>query len=155
MDGNVLVCDMGCWVMLFGCEILFLYCEIPIWISAILWCILFSYLDFHNAKQSGILHSVGWKLKDASKKSVRNFSFVRIEYLRTNRAMIQNMRFLGDWGKRPFYCRSSDRFTVGTLAYARCRILESDRALPDLTVRRTIWLLTTQWSDLWRLEVIG
>ena len=97
MDGNVLVCDMGCLVMLFSCEILLLCCEVLMWICAILWCILFSYLDFHNAKQSGILHSVGWKLKDESKKSVRNFSFVRIEYLRTNRGMIQNMRFLGYW----------------------------------------------------------
>ena len=59
MDGDVLVCDMGCLVMLFGCEILFLHCEILMWICVILWCILFSYLDFHNAKQSGILHSVG------------------------------------------------------------------------------------------------
>ena len=98
MDGDVLVCDMGWLVMLFGCEILFLHCEILMWICVILWCILFSYLDFHNAKQSGILHSVDRKLKDASKKSVRNFSFVRIEYLRTNRAIIQNMRFLAKVG---------------------------------------------------------
>ena len=98
MDGNVLVCDMGCLVMLFSCEILFLHCEIIMRICAILWRILFSYLDFHNAKQSGILHSVDRKLKDASKKSVRNFSFVRIEYLRTNRAIIQNMRFLAKVG---------------------------------------------------------
>ena len=59
MNGGVLVCDMGCWVILFGCEILFLCCEMPMCIYAILWRILFSYLDFHNAKQSGILHSVG------------------------------------------------------------------------------------------------
>ena len=74
-----------------------MHCELTLQINVTLWCILLSYLDFHNAKQSGILHSVDRKLKDASKKSVRNFSFVRIEYLRTNRGMIQNMRFLAYW----------------------------------------------------------
>ena len=87
MDSEVLVHGVGYFAVLFVCEILFLYCEVLMRIYAILWCVLFSYLDFHNAKQSGILHSVGWKLKDASKNSIRNFSFVRIEYLRTNRAM--------------------------------------------------------------------
>ena len=102
MDSEVLVHGVGYFVVLFGCEILFLYCEVFMWIYATLWRILFSYLDFHNAKQSGILHSVDRKLKDASKKSVRNFSFVRIEYFWTNRGMIQNMRFLakvGYWWK--------------------------------------------------------
>jgi hypothetical protein len=89
-----------------------LCCEMLIWFYAILWCILFSYLDFHNAKQSGILHSVDRKLKDASKKSVRNFSFVRIEYLRTNRGMIQNMRFLGDW-LRGRLVEAIGRFAMG------------------------------------------
>ena len=98
MDGDVLVCDMGCLVISFGCEILFLCCEMQMLICAVSWCIFFSYLDFHNAKQSGILHSVDRKLKDESKKSVRNFSFVRIEYLRTNRGMIRNMRFLAKVG---------------------------------------------------------
>ena len=73
---------------------------------------MFSYLDFHNAKQSGILHSVDRKLKDASKKSVINFSFVRIEYLRTNRGMIQNMRFLGYW-LRGRFVEAIGRFAMG------------------------------------------
>ena len=30
MDGDMLVCDMGCLVMLFGCKILFLYCELTL-----------------------------------------------------------------------------------------------------------------------------
>lgn len=80
MGSEVLVYGVGYFAVLFVCEILFLYCEVPMRIYAILWRILFSYLDFHNAKQSGILHSVDRKLKDASKNSVRNFSFVRIEY---------------------------------------------------------------------------
>lgn len=29
MDGDMLVCDMGCFAVLFVCEILFLYCEVP------------------------------------------------------------------------------------------------------------------------------
>ena len=92
-----------------------LHCEILMWTCAILWCILFSYLDFHNAKQSGILHSVGWKLKNASKKSVRNFSFVRIEYLRTNRGIIQNMRFLAKVG----YWWKLSRIAYYLLAFGR------------------------------------
>ena len=106
MDSEVLVHGVGYFAVLFVCEILFLYCEVLMRIYAILWCILFSYLDFHNAKQSGILHSVGWKLKDASKNSIRNFSFVRIEYLRTNRAMDTEYAVLRGLGVK-------DRFTVG------------------------------------------
>ena len=106
MDSEVLVRGVGYFAVLFVCEILFLYCEVFMWIYATLWRILFSYLDFHNAKQSGILHSVDRKLKDASKKSIRNFSFVRIEYLRTNRAMDTEYAVLRGLGVK-------DRFTVG------------------------------------------
>ena len=47
-------------------ERIVLHCELTLRIDVTLWCILLSYLDFHNAKQSGILHSVDRKLKDES-----------------------------------------------------------------------------------------
>ena len=62
----MLVYSMVCLVVLLICEELFLYCELTLQINVTLWCILLSYLDFHNAKQSGILHSVDRKLKDES-----------------------------------------------------------------------------------------